>query len=112
MGTRSLTVFYDDDGTTELVVMYRQFDGDPDGHGAELAAFLEGKSIVNGMGADRNVFNGMGCLAASVVAHFKGGHGAGGFYLYPAGSRDHGEEWVYHVRGKMGETATVEVVQL
>lgn len=111
MGTRSLTVFYDDDGTTEIAVLYRQFDGHPDGHGADLSAFLAGQPIVNGLSGPTAVFNGMGCLAAAVVGHFM--DGPGGFYLYPAGSRDCGEEWVYHVRGKPGDDqATVEVVQV
>ena len=36
MGTRSLTFVYDENNTPVLN-MYRQFDGYPSGHGAELA---------------------------------------------------------------------------
>ena len=90
-------------GGAEIVVLYRQMDGYPDGHGAELAAFLEGKVIVNGIGSDtpEGAFNGMGCLAAQVVAHFK--DGIGGFYLHPAGSRDIGEEYIYTVSEQDGK---------
>ena len=97
MGTRSLTVFQEKKGDSDIVVMYRQMDGYPTGHGDDLAQFLKNGIIVNGlpMGDDRKLFNGMGCLAAAVVAHFK--DGAGSIYLYPAKSRDCGEEYIYYI---------------
>jgi len=71
MGTRSLTFVYDERGDA-IINLYRQYDGYPSGHGAELAEFLAGKRIVNGLAGDTSmVFNGMGCLAASLVANFK-----------------------------------------
>jgi hypothetical protein len=92
MGTRSLTVFKD--GEDEVVVMYRQFDGYPTGHGADLKTWAKGKTLVNGMGRDDGkIWNGVGCMAAACVAHFKSE--PGGFYLYPAGTRDAGEDYVY-----------------
>jgi len=107
MGTRCLTVFKEEDGT-EIAVMYRQFDGYPDGHGKELAEFLKGKKVVNGISSERQpIFNGMGCLAASVVAHFK--TDPGGFYLHPANTRNCGEEYTYIVSGKVGEEPTIEL---
>lgn len=99
MGTRSLTVFVESEefGGEEIAVMYRQMDGYPTGHGAELKEYLSTLKLVNGIGADRTkIANGMGCLAALTVAHFKGQE-AGGFYLYPAKSRDCGEEYIYTV---------------
>ena len=75
MGTRSLTYVYDDYNiTTPIVCMYRQFDGYPSGHGAELAEFLNSfDAIVNGIriGDTRKISNGMGCLAAQMIAFFK-----------------------------------------
>jgi hypothetical protein len=53
MGTRCLTKVYDED--TEILCLYRQFDGYPKGgHGDELTAFLSGMKITNGIrvGAD------------------------------------------------------------
>lgn len=100
MGTQSLTVFEDEDGT-EIVVMYRQMDGYPKGHGKDLAEFLARGKVVNGYSmqdqegahSERVVANGVGCLAAQVIAYFK--QGIGNIYLYPAGKRDLGEEFVY-----------------
>lgn len=109
MGTRSLTVFQDGQGK-EIAVMYRQYDGYIKyGHGEELVDFLKERKIVNGIrSGDKNNFNGMECLAASVIAHFK--NGVGYFYLYPAGTRDLWEEYVYFVSGKEGDSqATIKV---
>lgn len=74
MGTRCLTVFMD--AEEEICNMYRQMDGYPDGHGQELADFLSGFKVCNGINmADERVVlklaNGMGCLAAQTVAFFK-----------------------------------------
>lgn len=94
MGARSLTVVLNSNDR-EICVLYRQYDGYPTGHGAELQEFLSGFQIVNGLGSEREekIANGMDCLAAQVIAHFK--KEAGGFYLYPAGTRDCGEEYIY-----------------
>ena len=74
MSTRANVVFMQDD--EQKAVIYKHWDGYPTGFGHELAEFLDGKKIVNGIRPDaKNIFNGMGCLAASVVAHFKEGPG-------------------------------------
>jgi hypothetical protein len=96
MGTRSLTFVYDYD--KPVMCMYRQFDGYPEGHGRELSDFLgQFDEIVNGLrlGETRKVANGMGCLAAQMVGHFK--IGAGSFYLYPTNTKDAGQEYEYHI---------------
>ena len=104
MGTRSLTrVFstYKDEKKNkqvkvQLVNMYRQYDGYPSGHGVELADFLKGGKVVNGIGSnDVNVFNGAGCLAAQMIAHFK--DGAGGIYIEPITAKDCGQEYEYEI---------------
>ena len=101
MGTRCLTVLKEEEGK-EIAVLYRQMDGYPAGHGQDLLDFLADKRIVNGISVDDGCsFNGMHCLAASVVAHFK--EHIGSFYLYPAGTRDVGEEYIYTVTGKVGD---------
>ena len=76
--------------------MYRQYDGYPGGHGVELANLLDGMKIVNGISASEKatkLANGMDCLAAQVIASFK--NGVGNIYLYPAKTRDCGEEYIY-----------------
>lgn len=96
MGTRSLTFVYTEDNTP-IINMYRQFDGYPTGHGAELAEFLLSGRMVNGltgMGKEKQ-FNGMGCLAAQMIAHFK--QSAGGFYIHPVTSTDCWQDYEYHV---------------
>jgi len=94
MGTRSLTFIYEDsypgESTPKLVNMYRQFDGYPTGHGAELAEFLL-----------KTEHNGMSCLAASMIAHFK--QSIGGFYIYPTDSTDCGQEYEYHISENQAE---------
>lgn len=96
MGTRSLTFVYD--GKEPMINMYRQFDGYPSGHGSELAEFLNSfDAIVNGIpvGDKRKMANGMGCLAAQMIANFK--TEVGGFYIYPVTAGDCGQEYEYHV---------------
>ncbi len=97
MGTRSLTLVYTEDNEA-IMNMYAQWDGYPSGHGAELAAFLNSfEAITNGIrvGDERKTANGMGCLAAQLVAHFK--VGIGSFYLYPISAKDCGQEYEYHI---------------
>ena len=87
MGTRSLTIFQDDE-KKDIAVMYRQMDGYPEGHGKELAEFLSRFVMVNGFNCLEKPVkqaNGMECLAAQIVAHFK--YGAGGIYLMAAKTR-------------------------
>ena len=111
MGTRCLTVFQDTDGS-EIVVMYRQFDGYPSGHGSELAMFLKSKVLVNGFSPSdkRDIANGMGDLAAQCIMHFKSDKDAriGGIYLYAAGTRDVSEEYIYTVYAN-GQDAAIRV---
>jgi hypothetical protein len=104
MGTRCLTFVYEKYGQVQKPVcnMYRQFDGYPTGHGAELAEFLSGGKLVNGLGVERDQleFNGMGCLGASMVAHFK--QTPGGFYIHPVDVTDCGQDYEYHIYDKNG----------
>lgn len=105
MGTRSLTkVFstYNDEKknkqvTEQLVNMYRQYDGYPSGHGTELVDFLNSGKVVNGFGGNETerVFNGAGCLAAQMIAHFK--DGVGNIYLEPISAKNCGQEYEYEV---------------
>jgi len=110
MGTRSLTKFFDENGD-EIVVLYRQMDGYPSGHGLELANFLSQFTVVNGMRLDESckIANGMGCLAALTISYFKG-EAPGGFYLYPAGTKDCWEEYVYEIRSIEDETPHITIL--
>jgi len=105
MGTRALTFVYD--GSTPIVNMYRQYDGYPSGHGLELAQFLTRGKLVSGLsGKDEVVFNGMGCLAAAMIANFK--ETPGGFYIYSVEDTECGQDYEYHVY-QVGDELRVRV---
>jgi len=95
MGTRSNTIVYD--GADKLVNIYRQYDGYPSGHGAELAQFLIPITMVNGMGAGADpgtAANGAGCLAAQLIKHLK--DGPGGIYIDNPKARDNDFTYEIH----------------
>lgn len=100
MGTRSLTIVYD--GSNKPIInMYRQCDGYVSGHGLQLAEFLIPFEIVNGIQGNPKlgvVANGMACLSAQLVKHFK--DGVGGIYLYCVDDRDCWQDYEYHVYKK------------
>ena len=81
-----------------IVSIYNHFDGYPEGLGVTLASYLEDKKITNGLGRDREYcFNGLGCMAASIIAELK--DGAGQIYVEDP-TRPHG--WIdyeYYVWG-------------
>jgi hypothetical protein len=108
MGTRSLTRVFD--GDEQVVTMYRQMDGYPGGHGKDLINLLGKLTETNGISDMQSpTFNGMGCLAAQIVKHFK--DGVGGIYLVsPKGT--HGAEYQYRVRsGGVGKPPLVEIYE-
>ena len=60
----------------KIVSIYNQYDGYPEGLGVTIADYLNGKRLVNGLGGSRDtVFNGLGCLAAQLIAEIKDGPG-------------------------------------
>lgn len=96
MGTRSKTTIYDE-LNRPLLSFYRQFDGYFEGHGQELQEFLKERKICNGYSLNDSsatkVSNGMSCLAASLIAHFK--TDIGGIYICNHASD---QEYNYHIR--------------
>ena len=119
MGTRGISIFKDDDGK-EIAVLYRQMDAYPSVHGKDLYDYLKNAVLTNGIGRDRKAFNGMSDLAVRTIVHLKkqriiesrktnealkkinlgrevSDDEAGQYYLYPAGTRDVGEEYVYEL---------------
>jgi len=59
-----------------IVDIYHHYDGYPEGLGVTLASYLDDFKITNGLGRNSDyVFNGLGCLAASLVAELKDGPG-------------------------------------
>ena len=84
MGTRAMIniarreegVSFSEKPDKVMVSIYNHYDGYPEGLGVPLANYLDGRIIVNGLGKDNfRVFNGLGCLAASLIAELKDGPG-------------------------------------
>lgn len=104
MGTRSFTKIRDEDNRL-ICIIYRQFDSYPEGHGVDLANFLKDRRLVNGYN-ERDmvgpVSNGMGCLAASLVAFLKtaehinvSNNKIGNIYLYSMDFED--TDWLDYI---------------
>ena len=115
MGTKSNTVIYDEyfdadlNAGVQILNLYRQHDGYVEGHGAELLAFLEPMTIVNGFTTGlTNIANGSGCLAAQLVSHFK--DGVGGFYIMAPLGEEMENDYTYKIYVSGGpEYITMEV---
>lgn len=105
MGTRATTIVMEDN--EELVRIYCHSDGYPEGHGLDLAKLCDLK-LVNGIGDYKSkIANGMGCLAAQIIAGLK--DGPGGIYLQKCGGEiGDWSEYVYIVRGVEGQPPTIE----
>lgn len=92
-----------------LVLVYLQYDGYPDGHPLDTMKWLSEGQVVNGLGLNenKNVFNGAGCLAAQLIERLK--DGPGGTYVNPMSSRGRSwEDYTYDIIVK--EDKTIEVV--
>lgn len=81
----------------EICLIYRQFDGYPEGHPLETAEWLASGKVVNGYSSsDTLQFNGAGCLAAQLVAKYK--DGVGGTYIQALSSRGNSwEDYLYDI---------------
>ena len=73
-----------------IVDIYHHYDGYPEGLGVTLASYLDGKKITNGLGSrdDYSYFNGLGCLAASLVAELKDGRLDYKYYVWGDDNKD------------------------
>ena len=129
MGTRSITYFKEDSHADPFMALYRQFDGNPENHGLDMVRFMEGKKLLDGynpLGNEMHDFNGMGDLAAQMVAHFKTHNyplvdvnGAmlpdmrkeprytepriGNFRIMPPDAKDVGEQYTYGIYPDEGD---------
>ena len=92
-----------------MVSIYHHFDGYPEYLGVTLANYLGGKKIVNGLGSDRDtVFNGLGCMAASIVAELK--EEAGNVYIEDTFGEPSG--WIdyeYYIWGDVGKDIWISI---
>ena len=125
MGTRSLTRVIPrqeglsfseghDHADKAVVNIYRQYDGYPEGMGLDLANFLSDFTIVNGLGSrgPAKIANGVGCLAAQLVAHLK--DGPGNVYLIKSYGElgDNWEEYIYTIYPKENEPTYISIYSI
>jgi len=69
-------VSFSEEPNQTIVDIYSHWDGYPEGLGVKLASYLDGYHIVNGLGREGDkLFNGLGCMAASIIAELKDGPG-------------------------------------
>lgn len=97
MGTRSTVKFIAKRGEklAPLVNIYQQFDGYIEGVGYNLANWLKGKKIINGISMGKNTdayANGFECLIAQFIRDFK--QEVGGLYITTI---DNSQEYNYDV---------------
>lgn len=103
MGTRSLTHVKDNNQETILTI-YRQYDGYPSCMGQDIVNQLKDKILINGYSIPETHINGMESAAAMLISGImmdnKYTKKTGNFYIYPANSKDCGEEYTYTVYEK------------
>jgi hypothetical protein len=117
MTTRSITRIFALDRVGEkshLVSFYLHSDGNPKGHGKDLAVILTSARYVSGLPITPdsrilgNYFNGPGCAAASIISLLK--DEPGGIYLVPEKQNGMFEEWEYAICiGDTLDQATLEI---
>jgi len=98
MATRASIKFKDSDGNF-IANVYHHYDGYPSGLGVKLLELTEGV-VVNGLGSGeqlgKRIFNGFGCLVASVIEGLK--DRPGNVYLYSESEYGNaGEDYLYEV---------------
>lgn len=90
MGTRATFLFTD--GENDLISLYTQFDGYPEGVPLGFVKFLKNISVENGIPPGAELFsiaNGYGCLVLQLIAKFKNRPGT----LYLAN-----KDWMFGVQ--------------
>ena len=98
MSTNANIHIYDKE--ERIVSLYKHWDGYPSSLGFDLYKFLHNMKLVNGIvNNPKNVANGMGCLAAQLIANFK--TAPGDLYVVSINSNSV-QEFNYHIYGTGG----------
>ena len=102
-------VSFSEEPNQTIVDIYHHWDGYPEGLGVTLASYLNDKKVVNGIGGTDNedlIFNGMGWLAASLVAYLKDGPGN----VYIEDRNQHGWiDYYYVIWGDTGKDIWISI---
>ena len=113
MGTRAIVRLIEtlEHGTENNIVLYTQYDGNPERYGKTLAEFSAKMTIVNGIGGDTtNIANGAGCFAAQLVSHLK--KGAGNIYLYASFDDVSWLDYTYDLIIQEGKPVMIKVYEV
>lgn len=98
MSTRCVTKFFDSFDDKQIACIFRHCDGYPEGHGRDLAKFLNSRVVVTGLDGfsipGKVKANGMGRLAAQMVAALQRHE----LRIDPPRRQRWDEEYVYEVR--------------
>ena len=90
------------------VQVYKHYDGYPEGHPVQLAKFLNGFRIVNGLGMNTNkIANGLGCLAAQYIENFK--EGPGDIYIENPDTEHMDIEYITYVWGVENKDISISI---
>ena len=105
MGTRSITHIHEMESLGEKTVcsFFRHCDGYPSGHGKDLADWLKGKKLVNGMTGEEKTgqdFNRAGTMAVKLMNHIQDESGC---EVIPTGDSNYGEDFTYDVYFRNGK---------
>ena len=89
MSTRS-TIRFSNDGDSPVCCVYKHFDGYIEGLGHDLAKWLKGMTLINGISnkeqEGHDYANGIGCLAAKWIADNK--EETGDIYMCSSGGQE------------------------
>lgn len=106
LSTNALVHIIDSEGAV-ITTIYKHWDGYPSGVGNQLKEMLT-EMAVNSCSGNRG-FNDAHCLAAFVIAQLKGDRW-GDVYVYPPGTSNMGEEFIYLVSLIGGQPSMVCVL--
>lgn len=100
MSTNATVTIFDEFNDEPICTIYKHWDGYyAGGFGEDVRKFVSEFNVVNGIGAQEGkIANGMGCLAAQIIAHFK--VSVGDVYMVPVGQR---EQYNYEIHYREAE---------
>ena len=100
MATRASVIFKEEG--EPMFAMYKHWDGYPEGFGEKLKKIIAKGKLINGLEGEPKlgeVFNGVGCMFATIIAKLKSE--PGDVYICHIDQvGNHGEDYIYEVNEK------------
>ena len=102
--------------------IYHHYDGYPEYLGVTIADYLSDISVINGIGNNTNVANGLGCLAVQLICHLKLANSgydklhtldipAGNVYLDPWDLGRNDVDYIYYVWAAEGKDIWISIFE-